>query len=239
MNEKILELLDLLFTFILLGSLIRRIPIIDKTLISVENVLESGSKVLPGKTDHEWMLWVSKVFGLISLFFLVLIIFLPEIKDFFNLDISPKFYFSLLFIFFLFVYLWMSMHIAKPTREQLFKYIKSNIWLFSAPFSLLILDLLFSINILESFSQSLFNLVLNLFDYQIPNNLWANFLAFTIFFYVSITFQFIAVWLIAQPPYLVGLMLLKIMKHPEKQERFLFLILLAFVINKLFLILNF
>lgn len=46
-------------------------------------------------------------------------------------------------------------------------------------------------------------------------------------------------WLISQPPYLAALMLLKIMKHPQKQERFLFLVLLAFVINKLFLILAF
>lgn len=239
MNEKTLELLDLLFTFILLGSLIRQIPIVDKTLIGIENILESGSKVLPTRTDHEWMLWVSKVFGCISLLFLVLSIVLPQVKGIFNLNITPNFYFSLLFICFLFAYLWMSMNIAKPTKEQLFKYIKSNIWLFSAPFLFLIFDLLFSINILESFSQSLFNLVLNLFGYHIPNNLWANFLAFTLFFYVSITFQFIAMWLIAQPPYLVGLMLLKIIKHPQKQERFLFLILLAFLINKLFLIFNF
>ena len=69
MNEKTLELVDLLFTFILLGSLIRQIPIVDKTLIGIENILESGSRVLPKKTDHEWMLWVSKVFGLISLIF--------------------------------------------------------------------------------------------------------------------------------------------------------------------------
>ncbi len=239
MNEKVFELLDLFFTFILIGSLIRQIPIIDKALIGIENILESGSKVLPKKTDHEWMLWVSKVFGCISLFFLVLSIVLSQAKVKLNLDITPNFYFSLLLICALFASLWMSISIAKPTKEQLFKFIKSNIWLFLAPFLFLIFDLLFNINILESFSQSLFNLILNLFGYQIPNTLWANFLAFAIVFYVSITFQFTVMWLIAQLPYLAILMLLKIMKHPQKQERFLFLILLAFLINKLFLILNF
>lgn len=239
MNEKILELLDLLFTFILLGSLIRQIPLINKALISIEKVLESGSNILPQRTDHEWMLCIAKVCGFISLFFVGLSIVLSQAKVKFNLDIPSNLYLYLIFICFFFASLWISISIAKLTKEQFFNFIKSNIWLFSAPFLFLLFDLLFSINILESFSQSLFNLVLNLFGYQIPNTLLANFLAFTIVFYVSITFQFTVLWLIAQIPYLAILMILKIMRHPQQQERFLFLILLAFLINKLYLILMF
>ena len=239
MTEKILELLDLFFTFILIGSLIRQIPAVDKALISIENILDSGSKSLPNKTAHELILWISKVFGFVALFFLVLIIIIPQIKINFQLDINPRFYFSLLFIFCIFTYLWIAMNIAKPTKEQIVKYLKSNAWLLLSPFLFLASDLLLNLNILESFSQNLFNLILSIFGYQIPNHLLANFLAVTFVIYSLIIFQFILMWLISQPPYLAALMLLKIMKHPQKQERFLFLILLAFVINKLFLILAF
>jgi len=239
MTEKTLELLDLLFTFILIGSLIRQIPAVDKALVSVENILDYGSKALPRKTDHEWILWTSKVFGFIAIFFFVLIIVLSHIRVNFDIDIPPKFYFSLLFICCTFTYLWMAMNVAKPTKIQILNHIKSNVWLFLAPFLFLAFDLLFDLNILETFSQGFFNLILNIFGYQIPNNLFANFLAVALIFYVSMTFQFILMWLISQPPYLAALMLLKIIKHPQKQERFLFLILLAFMINKLFIILVF
>lgn len=239
MTEKILELLDLLFTFILIGSLIRQIPVVDKALLGIENILESGSKALPSKTDHELILWVSKVFGFIALFFFILIIILSFVKVNFHLDVTPNFYFSLLFMCFLFAYLWLALNMAKPTKTQILKHIKSNIWLFSAPFLFLAMDILLDLNILESFSQGFFNLILNIFGYQIPNYLWANFLAVTLVLYVSITLQFILMWGISQPPYLAISMLFKIMKHPQKQERFLFLVLLAFLINKLILILNF
>lgn len=107
MTEKTLELLDLLFTFILIGSLIRQIPAVDKALVSVENILDYGSKALPKKTDHELIIWISKVFGFVSLFLFVLIIVLSQAKVKFNLDINPKFYRYQLYIFCVFFYLWM------------------------------------------------------------------------------------------------------------------------------------
>lgn len=239
MTEKTFELIDLFFTFILIGSLIRQIPVVNKALIRIENILEYGSEALPKKSDHELILWVSKVFGFISLFFLVLIIVLSQAKVKFNLDINPKFYLSLLYIFCVFFYLWMAMNIAKPTKQQIFKYLKSIGWFLSAPFLFLATDLLLDLNILESFSQGFFNWILDIFGYQIPNHLFTNFLAVSFVFYLSIIFPFILMWLISQPPYLVVSMIFKIMKHPQKQERFLFLILLGFLINKLFLILYF
>lgn len=239
MTEKTLELLDLLFTFILIGSLIRQIPAVDKALVSVENILDYGSKALPQKTDHELIIWISKVFGFISLFLFVLIIVLSQAKGKFNLDINPKFYLYQLYIFCVFFYLWMAMNIAKPTKKQIFKYLKSIGWFLSAPFLFLATDLLIGLNILESFSQGFFNWILDIFGYQIPNHLFTNFLAVSFVFYLSIIFPFILMWLIAQPPYLAISMIFKIMKHPQKQERVLFLVLLAFMINKLFLILAF
>jgi len=239
MTEKIFELLDLLFTFILIGSLIRQIPAVDKTLISLENILETGSKALPNKTAHELIDWVSKVFGFIALFFLILIIIISQLKVHFFLDINTKLYFSLLLICCIFTYLWMAMNVARPTKDKLFKHIKSNIWILSAPFLFLAFDLLFDLNILEYFSQTFVNTGVNIFGYHIPNHPITNFLAVAFLFYFLMTIQFIGMWLISQPPYLSFLMLLRIMKHPQKQERFLFLILLAFMINKLFLILAF
>lgn len=239
MTEKILELFDLFFTFILIGSLIRQIPSVNKILISIEDILESGSKSLPNKTAHEFMLWVSKVFGFIALLFLILIIVISQLKVYFLLNINPKLYLYLLLIFCIFTYLWMAINVAKPTKLQLLKYLKSNVWFFSAPFLFLAFDLFFNLSILESFSQSLFNSILNIFGYQIPNYLLANFLAFSFIFYILMICQFIGMWLISQPPYFVISILFKIMKHHQKQERFLFLILLAFMINKLILILAF
>lgn len=239
MTEKALELLDLFFTLILIGSLIRQIPVVDKALIGIEKILESGSKALPQKTDHELIIWISKVFGFVSLFLFVMIIVLSQAKVRFNLDINPKFYLYQLYIFCVCFYLWMAMNIAKPTKQQIFKYLKSISWFLSAPFLFLATDLLLDLNILESFSQGLFNLILEMFGYQIPNHLFTNFLAVSFVFYLLIIFPFILMWLIAQPPYLVISMIFKIMKHPQKQERFLFLILLAFIINKIFLILAF
>lgn len=239
MTEKTLELLDLLFTFILIGSLIRQIPAVNNLLIGIENILESGSKALPNKTTHEFMLWISKVFGFIALFFLVLIVITSKIKINFHLDINPRFHFYLIVIFCIFAYLWMAMNVAKPTKKNIFKLIKSNIWVILIPFYILAIDLLLNLNILENFSQTFINAGLNLFGYQIPNHAITNFLAVSFIFYLLIGFQFIAMWLISQPPYLVISILFKIMKHHQKQERFLFLILLAFMINKLFLILVF
>ena len=215
MSEKIFELFDLLFTFILIGSLIREIPAVKKMLITAEDALESGSKALPKKTDHELILWFSKAFGFISLFFFVLIFISPYIATKFSLQINPKLHLSLIFIFIFFAYLWMSLQIAKPTKDQIFKYIKSNIWLLSAPFLFLGFDLLLNLNILATFSQNFFNLFLNLFGYYIPNQIFTNFLAFFIFFYFGVFFQFVAMWLISQPPYFLIWMFLKILKHKQ------------------------
>jgi len=239
MTEKTLELLDLLFTFILIGSLIRQIPAVNKALVSIENILDYGAKALPKKTDHELILWISKVFGFSALFLLIPIIFISQAKVKFNLDIIPTLYPSLVVIFCVFTYLWMSMNIAKPTKAQLFKYVKSIGWYLAGPFLFLATDLLLGLNILESFSQGFFNWILNKFGYQIPNHLFLNFLAVSFVFYLIIILPFILMWLIAQPPYLAISTIFKIMKHPQKQERFLFLILLAFMINKLILILSF
>lgn len=240
MTEKTLELLDLFFTFILIGSLIRQIPAVNKALVSVENILDYGSKALPKKTDHELILWISKVFGFISLFLLITIIFISQAKVKFNLDIIPTLYPSLLFVLCVFTYLWLSMNIAKPTKAQLIKYIKSIGWYLSGPFLFLAADLLLDLNILESLSQGSFNWILDKFGYQIPNHLFLNFLAVAFVFYLLlIILPFILMWLIAQPPYFIISTIFKIMKHPQKQERFLFLILLAFMINKLILILSF
>lgn len=239
MSEKILELFDLLFTFILIGSLIREIPAVKKMLITAEDALELGSKVLPKKTDHELILWFSRAFGFISLFFFILFLISPYLASKFSLQINPNLQLSLILIFIFFAYLWMSLHIAKPTKEKVFKYLKSNAWILSAPFLFLGFDLLLNTNILSTFGQKLFNLFFNIFGYYLPDQLFNNFFAFFTIFYTSIILYCILIWLIALPPYFFVWLCLKIFKHKQKQERFLFLILLAFVINKLVLIFAF
>ena len=96
MSEKILELFDLLFTFILIGSLIREIPAVKKMLITAEDALELGSKVLPKKTDHELILWFSRAFGFISLFFFILFLISPYLASKFSLQINPNLQLSLI-----------------------------------------------------------------------------------------------------------------------------------------------
>lgn len=234
MNEKIFELFDLLFSLILLGSLIRQIPIVDKVLTGIENFFDFISKHLPNKTDHEWIVLGAKFFGYISILFLIL--FLTFSKREGGVAISPKISLSFMSLFLFSLFLWLSLNIAKPSKKQIINFIKSNSLFLLCPFIFLACDLLLETHILESFSQKFFNLFLSIFDLQIPNFLWGNFLAFASIFYVGTALPLIIMWGSAQPTYLAFLLLLKIMRHPQKQERILFFVLLAFFINKLALI---
>lgn len=236
MAAKFFELVDLFTSLILMGSLIRQIPVVETLLTQVENLFDRVYKIFSNKTDEEIIHLFSKICKYILIFSLGLIFILSKIKENFLLGFSPKLSFIIGLILIILSYLKMALNIAKPTKKIIIKYIKSNKWIFLSPFVFLFSDLFLDSNILDFFGQKFFNLILELFHYQIINSLWANFLAYALVIYIGTALQFIMMWLISQPSYLLVWVILKIIKHPQKQERVLFLVLLLFFLNKLILI---
>lgn len=240
MSEKIFELVDLFLTFLLLGSLIRSIPIVNKTLETIENTLESTTIKIPNKNDHELILGFAKFTGYISLFFIVITFILTYVNAKLPETIDFKIIMYLVFAFFGSFYFYISLKIARPSKTQIINFPKKNfilVLILLAPFLFLAFDLLIDTKILSQLSQSMFNQVLLIkSDYYIPDKLFFNFIAFFCFFYFIVLCYAIGLLGIAQLPYMGVALILKILRHNKKQEKVLFIFLLFFIINKLFLI---
>ena len=79
--EKVIEIIDLILTLLLVGSLITNIPFVNKSLTWVETNIDQGFKKFIKVTPHETIVWISnlcKKLFFITLIFMILVFYTDE-----------------------------------------------------------------------------------------------------------------------------------------------------------------
>ena len=238
--EKLIEIIDLIFTLILIGSLITNIPTVNKFLTWIETNMDQGFKKFLLIPPKESILWISNIFKklfFICLIFLILIFYIaPQFLKKINLDI----YHFLLFTMAAFGYLWMALTIASPTKKTLIDIAKSSWYLLTAPFLFGISDLILGTNIFgimdAQISPSVDFLNLSILSNSVANT----FILFTIFWYSTVALGVVGMWMLSLPAYFSLWVILRVIyryaiffKESKEKDRILLLIVFLFIVNKL------
>lgn len=238
--EKIIEIVDLIFTLILIGSLITNIPAVNKFLTLVEISIDQGFETFLSIHPKGSILWVSNFFKKVFFIFLTFLILFFYIVPAFSKEINFEVSRFLFFMMFIFGYLWMASTISFPNKNNLIDIFKSSWYLLAVPFLFGIMDLVFGVNFFERISNEI-EFSVNYFNLYIFNNNIANaFILFSIFWYIIMVISILVIWILSLPAYFSLWIILRIIyryaiffKKSQEKERILFIIVFLFVINKL------
>jgi len=199
--EKVIEIIDLILTLLLVGSLITNIPFVNKSLTWVETNIDQGFKKFIKVTPHETIVWISnlcKKLFFITLIFMILVFYMAP--NFLNM-MGRNTYLFLIFMMGVFGYFWMALTIAKPTKDTLIDIIKSSWYILVAPFIFGLSDLLLGTNIFKIMDAQIASSV-DFFNLSIFNNSTTNtFILFTIFWYVMVAISVFGIWALSLPAY--------------------------------------
>lgn len=238
--EKIIEIIDLILTLILIGSLITDIPAVNKLLTKAEVSIDQGFGFFLKTTHEKSIIWISNIFKklfFVSLIFMILVFYIAP--QFLN-TIDRGIYLFLIFMMAAFGYFWMALTIARPTKETLIDIVKSSWYLLAAPFIFGFSDLVLGTDIFRIMDAQIASSV-DFFNLSIFSNRIANtFILFTIFWYSVITLGVLGMWALSLPAYFSLWIILHIIyryatffKASKEKDRILLLIVFLFIVNKL------
>lgn len=238
--EKTLEVIDLFFTIILIGSLITNVPVVNKSLTWLENNIDQGFRKFIQITPRESIVGISNFFKklfFITLFFMVFIFYLAP--NFFHM-IGRSAYLFLIFMMGVFGYFWMALTIAKPNKDTLIDIMKSSWYILTAPFIFGLSDVLLGTNIFKIMDAQIASSV-DFFNLSILNNSITNtFILFTIFWYAIVAISVLGIWALSLPAYFSLWAILYAIyryaiffKNSKEKDRILYLIVFIFIINRL------